>query len=53
MPMRTQYARSFPRLFLGTIEIAGDVETRYGLEVDLLDGVVTLVDDAVNNGIQR
>ncbi|HUU20823.1 MAG TPA: hypothetical protein VMW72_27005 [Sedimentisphaerales bacterium] len=51
--MRTQHSRSSSRSIFGAIEIAGNVEAGDAFEIDFFDSVITLVDFAMNNRIQR
>ncbi len=53
VPVRTQHPRPFSRSIFGALEIAGNVEAGDAFEIDFFDGVITLVDCAMNDRIQR
>ena len=53
MSVRAEDGRQLSRAARGTIEIARDEEAGQALEVDLLDGVVALIDAAMDHRIQR
>ena len=53
MAVRTEDARQPPRPGLGTIQIAGHVETGNALEINFLDRVVAAIDEAVHDRLDR